>query len=526
MGSVDTVFATSLGLEAFGLGWVFGNPNTCGTNCWMKIFVAIGVLIVTFVLHRHFHKSLPSVDFEQVQNDLVQAKNDLVQAVTERFNSGMDLWTAVVQPIDFQFIPTAKNNSLVKCIEACGVYVPFVFANIAGLGGHLQSAMFACWCSPRLLISVSKMEEERELVKSTKDGGEVALVWWNTSEEDPPAKGEEGTCAGHREGVEKGVVLILPGVVGRVENIYIKRLGLHFARELGWKACAKSWRGIGTGLASPRCETWDEMAMNDTLDVLDHIRAKMGKDVPIFGVGFSFGGALLTAVTGRIPKERHHLSGVVSISGMFDFTAMSKHLEEQKVYDALNCMYTLKNYKEFGGAELVAQNSVELEKKEEKPEDPIAQIHGHKDFHQTFTIQFTKDETVDDYILRIEKLIVDSLPTVNVPLLALMAKDDPLCPEDAWKKCLKNSAGNENIIVATTERGGHCGWWTGTGDSWVDEVTVSFVSAVMGGGPSKVDEEVKAKHTPKGGDAVATDFLPEGLDATMVGEMLAGVDAQ
>jgi predicted alpha/beta-fold hydrolase len=41
--------------------------------------------------------------------------------------------------------------------------------------------------------------------------------------------------------------------------------------------------------------------------------------VPMIGVGFSFGGALLTTTVGNVTKEQHTLSAVVSVSGLFDF---------------------------------------------------------------------------------------------------------------------------------------------------------------------------------------------------------------
>lgn len=41
---------------------------------------------------------------------------------------------------------------------------------------------------------------------------------------------------------------------------------------------------------------------------------------------------------------------------------------------------------------------------------------------------------------------------------------------------------NPNLILATTEYGGHLGWlegWTPKKDSWSDHVCVEFVSSVM-----------------------------------------------
>lgn len=60
-----------------------------------------------------------------------------------------------------------------------------------------------------------------------------------------------------------------------------------------------------------RPETWDHTALSDARDSIRHIRAAVGHDVPLMGVGFSFGGCLLTALAGSVPQEEHGLYGMV-----------------------------------------------------------------------------------------------------------------------------------------------------------------------------------------------------------------------
>ena len=52
----------------------------------------------------------------------------------------------------------------------------------------------------------------------------------------------------------------------------------------------------------------------------------------MLGVGFSFGGCMLTAIAGSVPQEEHGLCGLVSISGLFDMAAMMRHIAEQYAY--------------------------------------------------------------------------------------------------------------------------------------------------------------------------------------------------
>ena len=51
--------------------------------------------------------------------------------------------------------------------------------------------------------------------------------------------------------------------------------------------------------------------MSDARDAIRHVRAKVGKGVPLLGVGFSFGGCLMTAIAGSVPQEEHGLCGMV-----------------------------------------------------------------------------------------------------------------------------------------------------------------------------------------------------------------------
>lgn len=64
----------------------------------------------------------------------------------------------------------------------------------------------------------------------------------------------------------------------------------------------------------------------------------------MLGVGFSFGGCVLTAIAGTAPQEEHGLCGLVSISGLFDMPAMMKHIAEQYAYP-----YGFANTKVRGG---------------------------------------------------------------------------------------------------------------------------------------------------------------------------------
>lgn len=68
----------------------------------------------------------------------------------------------------------------------------------------------------------------------------------------------------------------------------------------------------------------------------------------MLGVGFSYGGCMLTAIAGSMPQEEHGLCGLVSISGLFDMAAMMRHIAEQYAYP-----YGFANTRVSGGGSAV-----------------------------------------------------------------------------------------------------------------------------------------------------------------------------
>ncbi|CAM9640009.1 unnamed protein product [Chrysoparadoxa australica] len=359
--------------------------------------------------------------------------------------------------------PLNKKLASLPCLSS-PYYPPPWAPTSMGIAGHMQSAMFCMYCPPRHWRAISHMTSVMQPIKCSYDGGHVPVTWWEP----------EGIAFAE----DAPVVLMLPGVCGQPDNMYVKRMALALAERLGWRTVVKGWRGFGFELTTPRPETWDEVALQDTLDVIQMLREKVGPKVPIYGVGHSYGGCLLTTLVGAYPASKHMLSGVVSISGLFDFQEMMRHIasEWDWLYDHINTKMTLKNHERFkvvdalcGQGNLYPGGYLD-----------ITNIKGHREFHKRFTIPYTQDDSVDCYLDRLECMTRAGFGSVNVPVLALLSKDDPLCPPKVWGKALKAASGNDYIIVVQTEWGGHCGWFSGmSGDSWLDDVAVEFLRTIL-----------------------------------------------
>ncbi|CAM9172043.1 unnamed protein product [Ectocarpus sp. 12 AP-2014] len=238
-------------------------------------------------------------------------------------------------PPQLRYKKTAFNRRLLS--ETTVLRQPYVPSPWLGhrLGGHMQSFMFATWCPPGDRAMVSRLVSRQDRVESSFDGGVFRMDWFDLRETPLPA--------------DAPVVFVLPGVVGQGTNVYIRHLAAHLSTKYGYRVVTKNWRGIGLELSTRRPETWDHAALSDCRDAIKHLRREVGEHVPVLGVGFSFGGCVLTAIAGTAPQEEHGLCGLVSISGLFDMPAMMKHIAEQYAYPYgfANTKVTVKNYRKF-----------------------------------------------------------------------------------------------------------------------------------------------------------------------------------
>jgi predicted alpha/beta-fold hydrolase len=170
-----------------------------------------------------------------------------------------------------EYYPTAQNVALMaRFREHIRDYAPTPWA----LSGHINSFLFAYWPLSVVLGLRAPTVVERTLVEMD-DGGVVALDWFNDHAADDAAP----------------ILVVLPGVVGKWENAYIKRLVLE-AQSQGWRAVCKSYRGIGVPMTAPAPETWSSVTTQDFHVCLQRIRARYPA-APIMAAGFSVGGMLL-----------------------------------------------------------------------------------------------------------------------------------------------------------------------------------------------------------------------------------------
>ncbi|GAB4861422.1 hypothetical protein Ancab_036625, partial [Ancistrocladus abbreviatus] len=102
--------------------------------------------------------------------------------------------------------------------------------------------------------------------------------------------------------------------------------------------------------------------------------------------------------------------------------------------------------------------------------------HSIQDFDNHATCLVGKYETVDTYYRRCSS--ANFVGNVSVPLLCISALDDPLCTREAiaWDECRLN----KNIVLATTQHGGHLAFFEGITASglWWVRAVIEFLNVL------------------------------------------------
>eukprot|EP00913_Durusdinium_trenchii_P028894 g27091.t1 len=240
-------------------------------------------------------------------------------------------------------------------------------------------------------------------------------------------------------------------------SIYIRYTMARLA-EAGFQAVAMNYRAVEhLEITSPHigcADTWKDLP-----EVLDVIEAECPAQ-PIFAMGFSMGGTILTKYLGE-NGQQSRLRAAVAVSCPLAYPAHQAELEKRKFLSFL----------------MAQPLKLWLFKKREQ----IAKLWPHCEMSQVMMsgslLTHQGYHTVSDYFLQNDPEPV--LQRIACPLLILGAKDDPLM----MPVPRETIAQNKHLILVETEDGGHMGWaGKGTlgpqifGSSWADGLAARFLA--------------------------------------------------
>lgn len=253
------------------------------------------------------------------------------------------------------------------------------------------------------------------------------------------------------------IVVVIPGLTSDSNSPYLKHVAFNMAKR-GWNVVVSNHRGLGGVSITSDCfynAGWTE----DVRVVIDYLHDRYPK-APLFAVGTSIGANILVKYLGE-NGEKVPVAGAVAICSPWDLLIGDRFICRrlvQKLYDRALTI-GLQGY-----AKLHEPRYSRLANW-----DGIRKSRSLRDFDNFATCLVGKFETVDTYYRRCSSTTY--VTNVSVPLLCISALDDPVCTREAipFDEC----RANKNIVLATTQHGGHLAFFegiTGSGLWWVRAV--------------------------------------------------------
>jgi len=229
-------------------------------------------------------------------------------------------------------------------------------------------------------------------------------------------------------------------------------------------------RGCVGEVKTPRLFTFGDT--EDFRLALRHLKQHSPPSEQFVAVGFSLGANLVCKYLGEVgaSDEPDFFRCGVSISQGYDGARGIRHLEKQPFYEK-GLVSRLKK--------LVRRNS-HVFADHVDVDYILTQVTGITEFDRHFTCKLWQFPDPETYYAK--HSCADYLEHVRQPLLLLNALDDPLVTHEAIPYNLTQH--NDNIILATTEYGGHLGWCEGVVipslTHWHERVCLEYISTILG----------------------------------------------
>ncbi|CAI9304380.1 unnamed protein product [Lactuca saligna] len=316
---------------------------------------------------------------------------------------------------------------------------------------HLQTILL------NVLIKTPKFSYKREIFR-TSDGGTVALDWLMNSDVIETSAQVNGT----NTVADIPLVILIPGLTSDSASPYMKEIAYKMAKH-GWNIVVCNHRGLGGVPLTSDC-FYTAGKSDDLGEVVKYLYHKQ-PDTPIYAVGTSLGANILVKYLGE-EGDNVPLAGAASISNPWDLLIGDRFFTRgimQRFYNRVmgnNLKGAAKLHQEVY-ARLSDWEGIEKACSIREFNNYSARIAGNFDAVDSFHRWASSARLVNN---------------VSVPLLCLNAIDDPVCTDEAipWDECRKN----KNIVLATTQHGGHIAFFEGmSGKSlWWIRVVEEYLS--------------------------------------------------
>ena len=237
----------------------------------------------------------------------------------------------------------------------------------------------------------------------------------------------------------KPVLLILPGITGKLSDFYIKNIIVEGLNN-NFDIVVFQMRTLSYEMKMPE----DNKFVDFCEDLNNSIkRIKEVNNNNIFAIGYSLGANTLTRYLGSKNLETNFITAAISVSNPFEMY-VAQRTGEGNLYEQIMIHFEKKNY-------IPAVLSVNKQRPNYISVERLRAAECAKDFDGEFFVKVLGYRNGDDYYRRVSSY--DFVGKINIPFLVINAKDDPICsfrgvPLDDLRE-------NKNIIFIAADRGAH-----------------------------------------------------------------------
>ncbi|XP_041456923.1 protein ABHD15-like [Lytechinus variegatus] len=339
-----------------------------------------------------------------------------------------------------------RASSLLKyvlrsCYTLREPFIPTAWASF----GYLQTLL-------GVILSDGTIRYRREVLQMS-DGGIVALDWaWKNSSVSKRKR---------RKTLSKGLIVIIPDLVAGSGNV--SRLCSN-AYNNGYEPVVFHRRGTnGLPLSTPKCQSLGDPS--DLRDALCYLSSRLRSGRRISAIGLGFGGSLLLSYLGNYGSSSR-LSAAVCLSPIYDLESTIHKNRRNSLLKwftlqllKLNFTNHVNTMPKFFNLD-AAFSSGTLTQWLESVDCPMYKMKDMVEYWEHNEPLREADE-------------------IAVPLLCINSFDDPVVKKEDIPNELFSTL--PNLLLMTTESGGHCGFLQDSLNpkSWAHTVAMDYIEAAL-----------------------------------------------
>jgi predicted alpha/beta-fold hydrolase len=414
-------------------------------------------------------------------------------------------------------------NTLIPLSEFAAPLIPPFYSNPLLFNGHLQTF----WTATKFADSFVIHYARRHLI-NPRDGGHFALdvvvpefPATEVGADLPPRTRHmpEDEHLGAQD--TRPMLIALHGLSGGSHETYL-RAALHalLQKDPEWTACVVNARGCALSKITSR-QLFNARWTSDIRAAIAYLHSAF-PNRPLFAIGFSLGGNILTNYLGE-EGEGCILKAAVVCSNPWQLELASKYLHRSWIGREV--------YSKVMGANLRGLFELHIDTLRQDPRIDVAKVRGGKylyEFDRDLTATVFGYPTVGAYYR--DASSVDNLLKVRVPVLVVHAGDDPIAPGEAIpfdevgasvkyvgvtavaKRELQVQA-NPYVFMAVTEGGGHLSWFEWGGGRWFGKPVSGHPGEGLVGGIDFACNKVCNFLTKFASDVVGVEMLRDSDEA-------------